>query len=184
MNPKNSKYFQTAEDFDQALLALLAKKDFEYITVKELCKKTGVNRSTFYLHYQNMNDVLDETLSLLSHRFLSSFEKTDKPQELVLTTQKYLIPYLNFVKENKTAYQLAFEKPEVFHAVKKFNEMNREIFLPIMEKVNAPEERKPYLFEFYFKGVLSIIGLWVKRGCKEEIEIISSLIEDLTKINA
>ena len=131
-----------------------------------------------------MNDVLDETLSLLSHRFFSSFEKTDKPQELVLTTQKYLIPYLNFVKENKTAFQLSFEKPEVFHAVKKFNEMNREIFLPIMEKVNAPEERKPYLFEFYFKGVLSIIGLWVKRGCKEEIEIISSLIEDLTKINA
>ena len=184
MKSKNSKYFQTAEDFDQALLALLAKKDFEYITVKELCKKTGVNRSTFYLHYQNMNDVLDETLSLLSHRFFSSFEKTDKPQELVLTTQKYLIPYLNFVKENKTAFQLSFEKPEVFHPVKKFNEMNREIFLPIMEKVNAPEERKPYLFEFYFKGVLSIIGLWVKRGCKEEIEIISSLIEDLTKINA
>lgn len=65
MNSKNSKYFQTAEDFDQALLDLLVKKDFEYITVKELCKKTGVNRSTFYLHYQNMNDVLDETLSLL-----------------------------------------------------------------------------------------------------------------------
>ena len=85
-----------------------------------------------------MNDVLDETLSLLSHRFFSSFEKTDKPQELVLTTQKYLIPYLNFVKENKTAFQLSFEKPEVFHPVKKFNEMNREIFLPIMEKVNAP----------------------------------------------
>ena len=50
MNKNESKYFSTAIKMDEALIALLEKKDFSYITVKEICEKAGVNRSTFYLH--------------------------------------------------------------------------------------------------------------------------------------
>ena len=41
---------------DEAFLTLLAKKDFEYITVKEICEVAEVNRSTLYLHYETMSD--------------------------------------------------------------------------------------------------------------------------------
>ena len=34
---------------DEALLDLLQNKGAEFITVKEICKKAGVGRSTFYL---------------------------------------------------------------------------------------------------------------------------------------
>ena len=50
MNKNESKYFNTAVKMDKAFLALLEKKDFAYITVKEICEEAGVNRSTFYLH--------------------------------------------------------------------------------------------------------------------------------------
>ena len=46
MNKSESKYFNTAVKFDKALLSLLEKKPFEYITVSELCVEAGVNRST------------------------------------------------------------------------------------------------------------------------------------------
>ena len=59
MDKRESKYFFTASLMDDALLLLLEKKDFEFITIKELCQKAGVNRSTFYLHYENMNDLDD-----------------------------------------------------------------------------------------------------------------------------
>ena len=36
MNKSESKYFKTAEKMDAALIALKAKKDIEYITVKEI----------------------------------------------------------------------------------------------------------------------------------------------------
>lgn len=39
---------------DEAFISLLEHKDFEYITVKDICSAAGVNRSTFYLHYENM----------------------------------------------------------------------------------------------------------------------------------
>ena len=53
MNKNESKYFNTAILFDEALIYLLENKDIEYITIKEICNKAGVNRSTFYLHYEN-----------------------------------------------------------------------------------------------------------------------------------
>ena len=50
MNKNESKYFNTAIKMDEALIMLLEKKDFEYITIKEICDTAGVNRSTFYLY--------------------------------------------------------------------------------------------------------------------------------------
>lgn len=45
MNEFNSKYFKTALRMDEVLIALLEKKDLEYITVKEICEEADVNRS-------------------------------------------------------------------------------------------------------------------------------------------
>lgn len=60
MNKSESKYFNTAAFMDEALIALLEVKDLEYITVKEICEKAGVNRSTFYLHYETIDDLANE----------------------------------------------------------------------------------------------------------------------------
>ena len=78
MNKNESKYVNTALLMDEALLQLLEKKDFAFISVKEICQKAGVNRSTFYLHYENANELLEETIERLNERFVSSF-----PQDLI-----------------------------------------------------------------------------------------------------
>ena len=52
MHKPESKYFSTAKKMDLALMLLLKKKPFEYITVREICEAASVNRSTFYLHYE------------------------------------------------------------------------------------------------------------------------------------
>lgn len=65
MNKSESKYFNTAVRMDEALLELLEKKDFAYITVKEICEKAGVNRSTFYLHYETIGDLLAESIEYM-----------------------------------------------------------------------------------------------------------------------
>ena len=47
MNRQESKYQYTASLMDEALLLLLEQKDYDAITVKVVCQKAGVNRSTF-----------------------------------------------------------------------------------------------------------------------------------------
>ena len=73
MNKSESKYYNTALLMDEALLRLLEKKDFEFITITEVCQKAGVNRSTFYLHYENMDDLLVETIQMINKRFNDAF---------------------------------------------------------------------------------------------------------------
>lgn len=102
MNKSESKYFNTAVKMDLALISLLKKKSFEYITISELCKEAGVNRSTFYLHYETIGDLLEETARHLISEFLSYFltEKKDISfnftdctlNELNFICDKYLTP--------------------------------------------------------------------------------------------
>ncbi len=73
MTKAESKYFNTAVRMDEAFIELLNKKSFEYITVKEICEVSGVNRSTFYLHYETIGDLLIETAEYIGERFFSRF---------------------------------------------------------------------------------------------------------------
>ena len=78
MDKKESKYFQTASKMEEALISLLNIKDFEYITVKDICLKAKVNRSTFYLHYLNVNDLLEDIVLNLNKSFISFMGKDKK----------------------------------------------------------------------------------------------------------
>ena len=68
------------------------------------CEAAGVNRSTFYLHYETLSDLLAESAQYLNERFLAHMEHDartfvsrlhDCPlEELYLVTPEYLTPYL------------------------------------------------------------------------------------------
>lgn len=75
MNRFESKYFNTALIMDETLIDLLSKKDYEYISIKDICTKAGVNRSTFYLHYETKDDLLKETIKFINNKFYASFNQ-------------------------------------------------------------------------------------------------------------
>ena len=50
----------TKSDIKEAFIQLLATKSLEDITISQLTKKAGVNRSTFYLHYLDKQDFLEQ----------------------------------------------------------------------------------------------------------------------------
>ena len=105
MDKAQSKYKNTAKLMNQALLNLLQKKDLEFITIKEICVAAGVNRSTFYLHYENVDDLLNETIEYLNEDFLSAFNFSnntiEKPSDFVFMRKEFIVPYLEFVKKHK-----------------------------------------------------------------------------------
>lgn len=97
MNKNESKYFNTAILFDEALLYLLEKKDIEYITVSEICTKAGVNRSTFYLHYESINDLIEETLEYINKKFNDYFNESQ--EEFIKRINILSLEELNFINE-------------------------------------------------------------------------------------
>ncbi len=186
MNKNESKYFKSAEKMHNALITLLNKKDFELITVKEICEQAEVNRSTFYLHYDNSYDLLKETIEAVYKDFFSRFsadgnkeinlkEKSD--EELFLITPKYLMPYLEFVEDNRKLFFIMYEKNEMMGAEKTYEKWFKEIFGPILTRFGVSQEDQPFIMIFYLNGIIGIINEWVARDCKESKETIISIIQ-------
>ena len=53
----------TRQIIKDSFLDLLKEKPFSKITVTELCRISEINRGTFYLHYYDIDDVLDDLLN-------------------------------------------------------------------------------------------------------------------------
>ena len=182
VNKSESKYFNTALLMDEALLILLEKKDFEFISVKEICDKAGVNRSTFYLHYENMDDLLKETIELINRKFNESFGKkivnlnVSSREELFFIKDEYLIPYLNLIKKHKKVFKLIHEKPDLFNNESEKNNLYNSLFNKILGMYGVNEEDREYIFSYYTQGTLAIILKWVEKDCLDDIEKISKII--------
>ena len=191
MNKSESKYFNTALRMDEALIALLEKKDLEYITVKEICHQAGVNRSTFYLHYESIAELLDETMEMINQRFLSYFPQEEEAvlgdmehrelNDLVFVTQEYLLPYLRFIQDNKKVYRAAFRNPSSMQANARYGVLKQRILDPILERFEIPAARRPYYIAYYVEGIAAIVKEWLRHDCGDSVEIIAAIIESCVR---
>ena len=191
MNKSESKYFNTALRMDEALIALLEKKDLEYITVKEICHQAGVNRSTFYLHYESIAELLDETMEMINQRFLSYFPQEEEAvlgdmehrelNDLVFITQEYLLPYLRFIQDNKKVYRAAFRNPSSMQANARYGVLKQRILDPILERFEIPAARRPYYIAYYVEGIAAIVKEWLRHDCGDSVEMIAAIIESCVR---
>ena len=186
MNKAESKYFNTAIRFNKALLSLLEKKPFEYITISEICEKAGVNRSTFYLHYENTADLLKETTAYVLENFASYFSIDAESvvaqfascdlQDLKFINEKYLHPYLSFIKDNQRVFSAVLSQPKAFDSIAIFKRLFDNVFKPILDRFHYSRDEQNYVMMFYLNGITAIITEWLKDGCQKSIEDISAII--------
>ena len=188
MNKNESKYFNTAIRMDEALITLLEKKDFEYITIKEICDTAGVNRSTFYLHYENISDLLKETTRYIVDKHLAYYEidqkrillqfETCKREELLFITDEYLTPYLTFIRDNQRIFKVSIKQFHTMNMDEVYGQMFEHIFSPILARFCVPEAERTYVMKFYLTGVFAIIMEWLSNSCSDDIKTITKIITD------
>ena len=187
MTRSESKYFATAARMDEALFHLLEEKDFAYITVKEICERAGTNRSTFYLHYETVNDLLAESARYIIDKLIANmpqdttdfFEKlqTRPLEELHLITPEYLRPYLNFIKEHRRIFHTAVDHSSVLGMDDAYLALNRHVFTPILDRFHVPLSEQKYMMPFYIHGLMGIVNEWLKEDCKDSVEHIISVMQ-------
>lgn len=188
MTKSESKYFNTARKMNEALITLLDKKDFAYITIKEICDVAGVSRSAFYLHYENTTDLLHETAQYIIDRHLTYYARdtqsiavcydTCRLEDLLFISTEYLQPYLTFIKENQKTFRVAMKEFHSMNFQGFYNKMFCNIFDPILRRFRVPENERPYMMKFYLSGIAAIITEWVETGCADNIETIIKIIAE------
>ena len=188
MNKNESKYFNTAIKMDEALITLLEKKDFAYITIKEICDAAGVNRSTFYLHYENTSDLLKETTRYIIDKHLAYYEidkkrislqfEACKREELLFITDGYLLPYLTFIKENRRLFNVSIKHFNSLNMDEVYGRMFEHIFNPVLERFRIPEKERAYVMKFYLTGIFAIVMEWLDKNCSDDMATVIKVITD------
>ncbi len=85
----------------QALTKLLQTKPIQEITVTQLCQESNINRTTFYLHYQDAYDMLDKIQqefydNLMEHMQNIAFDGNATGMEI----PQFLVEILKYLREH------------------------------------------------------------------------------------
>ena len=187
MNRSESKFQNTAAKMGGALITLLESKDFADISIMDICKKAGVNRSTFYAHYDNTYDLLTQAFQGMIASFLTEC-KFDDPvdlsdmrklskEDLNLISPKYLVPYLEYIKKHRRLFRIYAENARAFDANKMDDLMIDNIFTPILAKHGVTDKKLiHYMQKYFLKGIDAIITEWVRGDCEDDVLFICEII--------
>jgi hypothetical protein len=133
-----------------------------------------------------MDDILEEAVQYVTNKFSLQFKNIDVVEDVsktILTKERFLRPYLTFIKENKKIYRLIHDKPQLFNLDKISKSLYDKIFNIALTNYGVNEEEKRYIFAFYINGVLGVIKQWLENDCKDDIDLIIKIIERNTFVN-
>lgn len=133
------------------------------LTVKDLCKKIKINRTTFYLHYTSLEDVVAE----LQKDFLLNIVTTINMKAEHFSDRVFAV--CNFIKNSDSRHVKLFKISEP-----KTHAIIKEILLPVLLKEipikDLDETSYDYLIEYILNGCIAIFYKWVINGCKDDYE--------------
>jgi AcrR family transcriptional regulator len=88
----------------EALMALLSERPFEEITVRQICERAMVHRSTFYMHYADKYALLEQGMRHMYDTFLA--EVNEPPSAFsVENPPPYFVHLFEHVAEHRQFYQ-------------------------------------------------------------------------------
>ncbi|WP_026478807.1 TetR/AcrR family transcriptional regulator [Alkaliphilus transvaalensis] len=164
----------------ESLIQLLQIKSIDKITIKEICELADINRSTFYSHYTDQHDLINQV-----------------QQELLKDINEYLDNY-NFKGPEAESFQMIVSILEYIVANAELckvllgkngnRELQKEIMMLVQEQAlrevsyenNMDEETIEYYTLFAVNGSIGIIQKWLqdnmKKSAREMAEMITKLI--------
>ena len=158
---RRTKY--TRQAIKDTFLALLEKKTFSKITVTEICKLAEINRGTFYLHYYDMDDVLDDILTEMLKDTKSLEEHLMCPGR---AASKCTFPFCHKV-HNTPRYQVLFLDDIISsRIIDKIADVYKEGYVTwLMSHSLLTFEQAEAVFYFQMNGCLTINKLTIRNQC-------------------
>ena len=152
---------KTIESIKAAFETLICEKDYEKITVKELCDRARINKKTFYHYYEDLNALLSEMQGELSAGFIDRVKDFALPEELDKVNREFFL----YSAEQGLAYE-KITCSGAYHAIRD------EMISGVTDAGWSGSEKyqqlsayqKKLLMGFINNAVLTAYRLWVEGG--------------------
>lgn len=169
----NQRIRLTKTLLSNAFIDLLQEKNIAKITIQELADKAGVNRSTFYLHYSDVYDLLNE----IEERLITDVKMyLDEKNE----SQSYIEHLLNYIYQNKDIFRTVF----VYCDASKFNatflDLSRDLLMNDF-LVNQDDSNVDYVIEYLIRGNNALILKWIHDDFNLSVKELSDLMVELSQ---
>lgn len=160
-NDRRTRY--TRKTIKEAFLDELSKKKFGKITVTAICQICEINRGTFYLHYFDLDDVLDDVLC-------DAFANTSEVFDQVLCPEKMncTYPFCEKMQSNQEFRPLFFDEIASSRLIGKMSDLAKEDFVTkLMQNSILTYEQAEAIFYFQINGCLTINQMMFKNHCTD-----------------
>lgn len=166
MNVKNNKRRKESQNkIEKAFVELLQSREIKEITVSDIIKMTGLNRSTFYANYLDIYDLADKVRVELENDFSRHFVDYDTSKD-----NSGALRMFTHIKENQLFYKTYFKLCYDDKFLVSIYDVKRA------EKEQITENLK-YHIEFFRNGLNAIIKMWLSDGCKESPEEMAEILK-------
>ena len=161
----------------EALTEMLGEVDIYHVSIRELCQRADVNRTTFYKYYGSQFDLLaDMENDLLVFLSKTITENAADPNRIIETACSYLEEHLEFGRLilNNNVDPLFPQK--IFSLA-----VLRET---VMEKTPGQQDDavREYLFNYLTYGAYRVISMWLNKEQRETPDQIARLLMNLTQL--
>lgn len=160
----------------KGFLELLLNKPVQQISVKELTEHVNLNRGTFYLHYTDIYDLLDQIENEMMENFRSILESY-KPSDMQGKPFSLLKDIFKFLGENADFCRMVLGDNREQHFINKLKDILKEKCFADWEYVfpdNDPETYEAF-YAFILSGCIGMIENWLFGGMKQSAEEVAAL---------
>ena len=171
MNVKNNRLLrETDEKIIRAVYAMMTqeRRPIGKITVREICERTGIHRSTFYAHYRDVYDLVEKVEGSMSRRLTETFfRKLDEGA----SARDCFIEIFSFIREYRDFYLYYLSESRKFGVLQLTWDTIRSRYTAAAKPENfgaRSQEEMEYHGAFFLVGMTAVVRMWLQKGCREE----------------
>jgi len=175
---KDRRVRKTRAQLKAALSALMREKDIKEITVRELTERADLNRGTFYCHYKDIYDMVEQVQSEMLEE-LNAVLNAYTPQQL----QKGLRPILGdvfaLVERNADLFIALLGGRDSTPAIQLNQIIQDKVLKDWWEIYGTGMGASQYYLDFVVAGTLGILNRWLLDGRREPPAEMAALTEQV-----
>ena len=143
-----------------SLTKLMSEKKLNNITIKELTDLADVNRSTFYLYYKDIFDMVEQIESEMIENITKAFKKISKTENIYTDMLSFYTYLFENVQENAEMCKILLGPDGNYGFIEKIKKIMLKTKPPFDE--SAHKIKIHYLRPYFILGCIGILQQWIK----------------------
>ncbi len=183
MTVKDRRVRRTKQFLEDGLLQLLQEKSIKNITVRELTERVDINRSTFYLHYMDIFDMVEKIEQQLIDDFYDEWE-SNRCRECTLQEEVYQFMEisLSYIKKHRQKVLILCSKNGDRTFIERLAEVNfkqARVWIRSLLGEQAEERQVDLATTFFCNGCVAVENKWLVDDEMQDPEEILKLMFQL-----